>query len=141
MMKLSRMYEADETGWLEQMSKLINERRYEALDYKHLSEYLLDMSKRDRREVFSRLKTLLVHLLKWEYQPRKRSRSWKTTIMTQRDELRDDLESKTLRNHALDVLHEAYARAVRYAAIETGLSEERFPKECPYTLDDLLSEK
>lgn len=140
-MKLSRMYQADETGWLEQMSKLINERRYEELDYKHLSEFLLDMAKRDRREVFSRLKTLLVHLLKWDYQPRKRSRSWKVTIMNQRDDLSYDLESKTLRNHAFEVLPKAYARAVKLAAEETGLSPEKFPQQCPYTLDDILSEE
>jgi len=50
-MKLARLYEADETAWLEQMSKLVGQRRYGELDYKHLSEYLLDMAKRDRREV------------------------------------------------------------------------------------------
>jgi hypothetical protein len=140
-MKRTSLYERDETAWLEKMSKLIDERRYEELDYKHLSEYLLDMAKRDRREIFSRLTTLLIHLLKWEYQPRKRSRSWEVTIMNQRYELRDELESKTLTNHALDVLPEAYARAVKLAAKETGLSPERFPQECPYTIDDMLSEE
>ena len=140
-MKLASLYEKDETAWLEQMSKLIAERRYEELDYKHLSEYLLDMAKRDRREVFSRLTTLLIHLLKWDYQPRKRSRSWEITMITQRYDLRDELESKTLRNHALEVLPEAYARAVKLAAKETGLSPERFPLQCPYTLDEVLSEE
>jgi hypothetical protein len=140
-MKRANLYETDETAWLERMSKLIEERRYEKLDYKHLSEYLLDMAERDRREVFSRLRTLLVHLLKWDYQPRKRSRSWKVTIMNQRDDLRDELESKTLKNHALEVLPKAYARAVKLAAEETGLSPEKFPQQCPYTLDDVLSEE
>jgi hypothetical protein len=99
-MKRASLYENDETAWLERMSKLIEEGRYEKLDYKHLSEYLLDMAKRDRREVFSRLTTLLVHLLKWDRQPRKRSRSWKVTIMNQRYDLRDELESKTPRGTA-----------------------------------------
>jgi Fe-S cluster biosynthesis and repair protein YggX len=63
-MKRASLYETDETAWLEKMSMLINERRYEKLDYKHLSEYLSDMAKRDRREVFSRLTTLLMQLLK-----------------------------------------------------------------------------
>jgi hypothetical protein len=138
-MKLARLYESDETGWLERMYKLVNERRYGELDYEHLGEFLLDMAKRDRREVFSRLTTLLTHLLKWEYQPRKRSRSWETTIRIQRDDLQDLLESKTLRNHALEELPKAYARAVTYAAGETGLAKEKFPQECPYALDDLLS--
>jgi hypothetical protein len=139
-MRLSRLYEGDETAWLEQMSKLIHERRYEDLDYKHLAEFLLDMAKRDRREVLSRLTTLLTHLLKWEHQPRRRSRSWESTILTQRHELQDLLESRTLEQHAHEILPKAYARAVKYAAMETGLAQQRFPRECPYTLAELLSE-
>src|SRR5437588_7116077 len=135
-MKLSRMYESDETGWLEQMSKLVNERRYGELDYEHLGEYLLDMAKRDRREVLHRLTTLLTHLLKWEHQPRKRSRSWEVTILRQRHELQDLLESRTLENHAREILPKAYARAIKEAAAETGLASERFPQACNYTLDD-----
>lgn len=68
-MKQTCLYETDETAWLEQMSKLISERRYGELDYEHLSEYLLDMAKRDRREVLHRLTTLLAHLVKWGHQP------------------------------------------------------------------------
>src|SRR5438034_10371800 len=99
-MKLAHLYESDETGWLEEMSKLVNERRYGELDYKHLSEYLLDMAKRDRREVLHRLTTLLTHLLKWKHQPRKRSRSWQVTLLRERHELQDLLDSRTLENYA-----------------------------------------
>jgi hypothetical protein len=140
-MKRTSLYEKDETAWLEKMSKLIDERRYEKLDYKHLSEYLQDMAKRDRREVFRTLTNLLINLLKRDYQPRKRSRDWEVPIMDRRDDLRFELESKTLRNHALEVLPEAYARAVKLAAIKSGLSPEKFPQECPYTLDAMLSEE
>lgn len=139
-MQLARLYESDETAWLEQMSKLIDERRYAELDYKHLGEFLLDMAKRDRREVLHRLTTLLTHLLKWEHQPRKRSRSWESTILTQRHELQDLLESRTLEHYALEILPKAYARALKQAATETGLAQQRFPQECPYTLAELLSE-
>jgi Domain of unknown function DUF29 len=97
--KLSRLYEIDETAWLEQMSQLVHERRYGQLDYKNLGEFLADMAKRDKREVSNRLRTLLVHLLKWEHQPRKRSRSWEGTILTQRYELQALLESRTLKNY------------------------------------------
>src|SRR5262245_37926206 len=136
--ELARLYEADETGWLERTADLINKRQYDRLDYKHLAEYLLDMAQRDRREVFHRLITLLVHLLKWERQPGMRSRSWEITIRNQRDDLQDELQSKTLRNHALAVLPKAYARARRQAAGETGLDEGVFPTECPYSLEEIL---
>ncbi len=138
-MKLSQLYEVDETAWLEQMSELLKEGRFDQIDHQNLSEYLLDMAKRDRREVLSRLATLMAHLLKWQHQPRKRSRSWESTILVQRTELQDLLESQTLKNHAAEILPKAYERALKYASKETGLAEERFPQECPYTLDDLLS--
>jgi hypothetical protein len=138
--KLSRLYEGDETAWLEAMSQRIKDRRYDQLDYKNLGEYLLDMAKRDRREVVSRLRTLLFHLLKWDHQHRKRSRSWKVTTNTQRDDLHDLLDSKTLRNHAIETLPKAYAQAVELAAVETGLAENAFPAQCPYTLEQILSE-
>ena len=137
--KLSRLYLADETAWLEEMASLIEKRKYDLLDYKNLREYLLDMAKRDRREVLSRLVTLLAHRLKWDYQPRKRSRSWKLTILEQQRELEFDFESKTLRNHAHDVLTKAYGKAVLSAAAETDMPESTFPQECPYSLDGLLA--
>jgi Domain of unknown function DUF29 len=138
--QLADLYEADETAWLEQMAQLIQERRYNELDYKNLSEFLISMAKRDRREVLHRLTTLLEHQLKWDHQPSMRSRSWEQTMKVQRHELIDLCESRTLKNHALEVLSKAYTRARNHAASETGLPEARFPRECPYSLDDLLIE-
>src|SRR6516164_470112 len=132
---LSLLYERDETAWLEAMSALAASGRFADMDYRHLSEYLADMAKRDRREVFSRLVVLLSHLLKWKYQPDQRSGSWRGTILQQQRELRQLLESGTLRNHALAVLADAYADARKQAAAETGLARTAFPKECGCGLD------
>jgi hypothetical protein len=137
---LSALYERDETAWLEAMSALAASGRYAAMDFPHLSEYLADMARRDRREVFSRLVTLLSHLLKWEHQPEGRCGSWRGTIREHRRELRQLLESGTLRNHAEAVLGEAYAEARRQAADETELSPDAFPAEDARGLDELLAE-
>ena len=137
---LSVLYEQDETAWLEAMSALAASGRYAEMDYRHLSEYLLDMAKRDRREVFSRLVVLLTHLLKWEHQPERRSGSWRGTIREQRRELRQLFESGTLRNHAEAVLGDAYAEARRQAADEAELSLDVFPAEDARGLDELLAE-
>jgi uncharacterized protein DUF29 len=134
------LFEQDETAWLEIMSHLAAQGRYAEMDCSNLSEYLADMAKRDRREVSSRLVTLLVHLLKWENQPERRSGSWQGTILEQRRELRKLLESGTLHNHALAVLAEAYADARKQAAAETGLSRGTFPVECAWDLDSLLAD-
>ena len=136
---LSELYEADETAWLEAMADLIHQGRSSDLDYAHLEEYLGDMARRDRREVESRLATLLAHLLKWMHQPDHRSRSWRATIVEQRHELARHAARGVLRNHAESVLPDVYAEAVERAATETGLAAESFPAECPHTLEQLLS--
>src|ERR1700730_18671616 len=93
---LSDLYHEDETAWLEAMARLVAARRFDELDHENLREFLADMARRDKREVLSRLTTLLAHLLKWEHQPQQRTRSWEATILHQREELRDLLESSTL---------------------------------------------
>lgn len=137
---LNLLYERDETAWLETMSALIAEGRLSEIDLENLSEYLSDMAQRDRREVLSRLSVLIAHLLKWRFQPGKRSGSWRETIEVQRQELLELLGSRTLRNHALAVLAKAYGHAVRQACAETGLHEADFPAACPFSLEDVLSE-
>jgi hypothetical protein len=136
---LPALYLEDETAWLEAMARLAAERRVEELDYEHLSEYLSDMARRDRREVFSRLVILLTHLLKWEYQAEKRIGSWRGTILSQRRELRQLLESGTLRNHAAAVLAEAYQDAREQAAAETELPLETFPAEWTQSVEELIA--
>lgn len=139
--KLAELYERDETAWLEVMAALAVEGRYAEMDFANLSEYLSDMSKRDRREVFSRLVVLLAHLLKWEYQPERRTGSWRGTIREQRRELRQLLESGTLRNHAIAVLADAYAEARQQAADEAEMDVAMFPAENSWGLDFILGEQ
>src|SRR2546423_7111340 len=96
----SVLYEQDETAWLEAMAELIRLGRLDEVDYPNLAEYLADMARRDRREVESRLTTLIAHLLKWAHQPDSRSRSWRGTIIEQRQELEGLVGRGVLRNHA-----------------------------------------
>jgi hypothetical protein len=137
---LSELYDTDETAWLEQMAALATAGDGAALDLKNLGEFLADMAKRDKREVIQRLVTLLIHLLKWDHQPDKRTKSWELTIQEQREELQELLESGVLRNHAQQELAKAYQKAVRRAAVETEMEEKTFPAECPFTLEHALGE-
>lgn len=129
------LYETDETAWLEQTAALVRAGRLGEVDPEPLAEYLSDMAQRDRREVLSRLVVLLAHLLRWDYPPDRRSGSWRATIREQRRELRQLLESGTLRNHAGAVFAEAYSEAREQAADETGLDVEAFPVDSPWELD------
>ena len=137
---LTDLYERDETAWLEIMADLVAKKRFAEMDYRHLSEYLSDMAIRDRREVKSRLVQLLLHLLKWEHQPENRASSWENSVFEQRLELQGLLESGTLRNHALEILDAVYALARKEAAKQTRLKIGKVPKECPWSLDELLAD-
>ena len=137
---LSELYETDETAWLEAMAELIREGRLQELDHEHLREYLSDMARRDKREVLSRLAVLVAHRLKWTHQPSERTRSWRTTVETQRQELEDLLQSAVLRAYAVESLPTAYERGIRQALRDTDLPESTFPEQSPFTLADLLSE-
>lgn len=136
---LAALYEQDETAWLEAMAELVRQRRLGELDLVHLAEYLTDMARRDRREVVSRLRILLAHILTWEYQPDQRSGSWHRSILEQQKELAADTERGVLRNHAEDVLNNCYQDAIELAAAETGLPASAFPSVCLYSLDQLLT--
>lgn len=135
------LHEQDETAWLEQTATLVAQGRFGEIDPQHLSEYLAGMARRDKREVLSRLVTLLAHLLKWDARPDQRSNSWRATILLQRQELQDLLESGTLHNYAGEVLGRAYEWAVQRAVLEVGLQEQAFPPACPWSLDEAVSQE
>ncbi len=126
---------------MEEMASLMHEQRYEELDYSNLETFLIEMAQRERREVKSRLTVLLTHLLKFDYQPEQRSRSWQVTILLQRRELHELLESGALRNYFPTIIESAYANAVKQAALETGLPETALPVTCPYSPAQILDEE
>jgi hypothetical protein len=137
---LAVLYERDETAWLERAAELAGAGRLNEIDYSSLAEYLKDMAKSDRREVYSRLVVLLCHLLKWEIQPDQRCPSWLVTILEPQRELGQVLTSGTLHNHATAVWADAYGEARKQAAAETGLTRRAFPEECPWDLESALAD-
>ena len=138
-LSLTELYVDDETAWLDAMAGLIHREAYSELDYASLREYLSDMARRDRREVESRLVVLLTHILKWTFQPDRRSGSWRSSIIEQRQELARLASRGTLRNHADSALKDVYPEAVERAASETGRSTDSFPAECEYSIDELFA--
>jgi transposase len=139
-------YEDDFYGWsLEQAGALRRTAAArvnlpEAIDFLNVAEEIESLGASQLRELYSRYRVLLLHLLKWQYQPRRRSRSWQSTILTERDDLAKLLrQSPGLEPKRKAELAEAYAAARTVAAIETGLPVERFPESCPYTLEEVES--
>lgn len=94
-----------------------------------------------RRELRNRLAILLMHLLKWQYQPGLRSRSWSGTIRERRRQIADLLDkSPSLRHWVTQDLSHVYGLAVIKAVAETGFPETTFPAESAFTPDQIMAE-
>jgi len=132
-------YEADYALWCAEQGVLLREGRFTDLDRENLAEEIESLGRSDKREIESRLKVLLVHLLKLQFQPEKAKPGWKSTIIEQRGRLLKVMkESPSLRSYPDAVLAEEYAYACAEAAVETGLDVEIFPRICPYSVDQIL---
>jgi len=149
MTTLATLYETDYAQWAQRNAELLRARRFEELDIAHLLEELSDMSKSDRRELHSRLLVLLAHLLKWQFQYRTLTerwrefdgRSWRATIIEQREQLADLFrQSPGLTAAIEESIAAAYPAAVRLAHKETGLARKTFPDSCPYDQEEIFSD-
>jgi hypothetical protein len=133
------LYETDFYAWTQQQAALMRNEELERLDLPNLIEEIEAMGRRERRELTSRLKILLTHLLKWQFQPDLQSRSWRNTINSQRAEISDLLaDSPSLRPELAACIATAYPRACHQAQAETGLLAPPFPATCPYAPDQIL---
>jgi hypothetical protein len=130
-------YEHDFYAWTQEQSKHLRTGQLQLIDIKHLAEEIDDMGRAERRELESRLEVLLMHLLKWQFQPSRRSRSWQLTIKEQRLRLQKHLkQNPSLKAAIVDVFEDAYQLAVISAEKETGL--DIFPDICPYADQQVL---
>jgi hypothetical protein len=141
MNNLATVYEQDLCLWLSQNTELLREGRVAEIDIENIAEELDAMGKSQHRELMNRLRVLLAHLLKWQFQPDHRSNSWKVTIVEQRYQIEQLLEMSPSLKHKIDQkIPKAYSKAVGYAAAETGIPKSVFPKTCPYALEKALDE-
>lgn len=136
------LYDTDFFRWTEEQAAALRAGRLEDLDLSNLAEEIESLGRSDRREIESRLGVLLMHLLKWRYQPQKRSGSWETTIRTQRREIEKLLnDSPSLRREVGAFTQGAYDSSRRNAAAETGMPLEAFPAACPFRVEDVMTDE
>jgi hypothetical protein len=133
------LYERDFYLWVEEQTGLLRRGALDRLDVANLVEEIEELGIGAKKAVKSNLVVVLLHLLKHQYQPRRRSRSWRASIVEHRQRLRDDFRtSPSLRGYARDVFVEAFADARARASAETGLPEGAFPDTSPYSLEQAL---
>ncbi len=132
-------YDQDLYGWALEQAALLREHKFDQIDLVHIIEEIEDVSKSEKRALQSFLETLLMHLLKWQYQPAFQGRSWKFTIIEQRKRIQGHLqENPGLKSKLSELIDIAYGYAVTGAVRETGLSFSTFPEICPWTFEQFM---
>lgn len=140
--KMLNLYEIDFFAWTQEQAQLLRNHQWNQLDLPNLIEEIESLGKQQRQELRNRLSILVGHLLKWEYQPRQRSRSWLATIRVQRrDILRLLVENPSLKSYLQEALQLAYDNGKDLAAGETDLPFKTFPQVCPYQLEEILGDR
>jgi hypothetical protein len=135
---MEKLYERDYSQWAEAMADLLASGNLTELDIENLVEEVRDLSKRERDSLLSSIRLIIHHLLKWDYQPQLRSRSWLVTVQRERSNVADYLaDSPSLKKYMTDEhLGKIYKKARLDAIAETGLD---MPDVCPYTVGDVVN--
>lgn len=132
-------YESDFYLWTQQQAALLRQGQWRDVDTANLAEEIESMGKSDKRALRSYLAIVMLHLLKWRYQPGLRGSSWKSSINSGREQIGWILEeSPSLQPQLLALLVDAYPLARRNASAETGLPLFVFPDPCPFTLEQVI---
>ena len=135
----SNLYETDFYAWTLAQAKLLKERDFEHLDIPNLVEEIESLGRQERRELESRLGILIGHLLKWDYQPEKRGKSWRATIREQRREILQLLkENPSLKPYLEEAIAHAHESGLDLVVKETPLDYQDLPPNCPYTSEQLF---
>ena len=133
------LHDSDFYAWSLEQAGLLRAGRVGEADLATIAEEIESLGKTEKRELISRLTVLLLHLLKWQRQPAGRGNSWRLPIANARDEIADLLDDNPSLKIVLDeVTASSYRYARRKAAIETDMSEEEFPAQCPWSFVEAL---
>jgi hypothetical protein len=136
---MSDLYDRDFYAWANEQAALLRAGALAAADIDHIAEEIETLGRSEKRELVSRLEVLLLHLLKWRFQPERRDKSWEVSILNTRDALVVHMaDNPSLKSVLPESVATAYRRARRSASVETGLPDSAFPLECPWTFGEAI---
>jgi hypothetical protein len=137
-------YDTDFYAWTQAQAAALRAKKWLGLDVDNLAEEIESLGRSDRRAITHQLERLLLHLLKWVYQPdqrARRGRGWRGSVRQARTAIADLLEeSPSLRDYPAQRVALAYRRVRQQSAIQTGLPLATFPETCPWSSAQLLDE-
>lgn len=139
---MNTAYDKDIIAWANEQASFIRAGRFDLLDIENIAEEIEDVGKSEKRELSSRMAVLLAHLLKWQFQPARRGRSWELTIRDQRKLIAIALKETpslkvSLKND--DWREVSWIQATDLAVKETGIEKTVFPEFCPWTPEQILA--
>ncbi len=140
MLPTPSLYEQDFYAWANEQASLLRAGKLSSADIQHIAEEIESMGRTEKRELVSRLTVLLLHLLKWRYQPARRGNSWKRSVANSRDQLADHMaDNPSLKARLPEAIEAAFRYARRDAANETDLDDTSFPLECPWAFEQIMA--
>jgi hypothetical protein len=135
------LYERDFHAWALRQAELVRSGRLAELDLENVAEELESLGKEQAHKLKSSFRVLLLHLLKWRHQPRRRGRSWQGSIVRERANVEEVLEDNpSLKPRCAALFAAAYRNARKEAAAETGIPITALPEEPSFTMAEALDE-
>jgi hypothetical protein len=133
------LYEQDFYAWANEQATLLRAGNLSAADIEHIAEEIESMGRSEQQQLENRLIMLILHLLKWRFQPNLRGNSWRLTVKEQRSRVARHLRKNPSLQGVLDeTIADAYGDAIIGAERETGLPDSTFPAVCPWTFEQIM---
>lgn len=133
------LYEVDFYAWTQEQAALLSNGQWHSLDIENLVEEIESLGKQQKQELRNRLGVLVGHLLKWEFQPELRGKSWRATIREQRTKIQLHLkENPSLKSYLDQAIIDGYEIALALVVRETPLDYPDLPSDCPYAIAQIL---
>ena len=131
-------YEDDCYTWVQEQVALLQAGRVNEIDAPNVAEELGDVADTIEHQLESAIAVLTQHLLKWDHQPERRSRSWELTVREQRRRIARLLRKNPgLKSFVAEAIADGYADGRGRALDETGLPDSAMPETCPYAFEDM----
>jgi hypothetical protein len=126
-------------SWAVRQAELLRAGRLSEIDPVAIAEEIDDVGEEEYYRLESALRVVMLHLLKWDHQHERRSRSWALSIREHRRRvLRRLRRSPGLKSQLDEALEAAYEDARLEASSETGLPLKIFPRKLPFDYSEVL---
>jgi hypothetical protein len=134
-------YRSDFYAWTQEQVSLLRAGNLSLADVEHIVEEIESLGRNEQRQLEDRLIVLLLHLLKWQFQPNFRGNSWRLSIKEQRVKIARHLrKNPSLKALLEETITDAYGDALIGAERETGLPEQTFPAVCPWVFAQMMDD-